>query len=87
MYLNLIAQLAQLSVDVFLLGLRLLARPLEFNQQRATARNPENAVWVPGTARRDELGADDPEMLPNEVTGGLLDLGLSHPNPLRSATV
>lgn len=87
MYLNLIAQLPELGVDVNLLGFRFFPRPLELNQQRTTTGQPEDPVWVPRVARRNEFGANDPEILPDEATGILLDLGLFHPSPLRSATV
>lgn len=55
MYLYLVAQLLELSVDVFLFWLRLFARPLELNQQRTTTRYPEDSVWVPCVARRHEF--------------------------------
>jgi hypothetical protein len=74
MYLYLVAQLLELSMDVFLLWFRLFARPLELNQQRATARNPENSVWVPCVARCHEFGAGDPKVFPRQVDGFLFDL-------------
>jgi hypothetical protein len=83
MYLYLITQLAQLVMDVFLLGLSLLALALKLNQQRATARYPENSVWVPGGTRRDKLRADDPEVLPHQVNGVSLNLRLKEPHQPR----
>ena len=87
MYLYLITQLAQLVMDVFLFGPGFLVRPLKLNEQRATTRYPEDAVWVACVARRHELRADDPQVLPHEVDGLPLDLGLENPHstPLRSA--
>jgi len=55
MYLYLIAQLFELSMDVFLFWLRLFAWPLELNQQRTTTRYPEDSVWVPRVARCHEF--------------------------------
>ena len=55
MYLYLVAQLLELSVDVFLFWLRLFAWPLELYQQRTTTGNPENSVWVPCVARCHEF--------------------------------
>ena len=88
MYLYLVAQLAQLVMDVFLFWPGFLVRPLELNEQRATTRYPEDAVWVACVARRHELRTDDPQVLPHEVDGLPLDLGLENPHstPLRSAT-
>ncbi len=74
MYLNLIAQLSQLSVDVFLLGLRFFARPFELNQKWLPARKPKDSIWVACVARCNQFGAYDPEMFPNEITGILLNL-------------
>lgn len=74
MYLNLVTQLAQLSVDVFLLRLRLLTRTLELNQKWLPTRKPENSVWVACIARRNQLGAHDPEMFPYQVDGITFDL-------------
>lgn len=76
MNLYLVTQLAQLVMDVFLFWPRFFTWPLKLNEQRATSRYPENAVWVPGVARRDELGALDPEMFPHEVNGFPLNLRL-----------
>ena len=64
MYLYLVSQLLELSVNVFLFWFRLFARPLELNQQRTTTGNPEYSVWVPCVARCHEFGADDPKVLP-----------------------
>lgn len=72
MYLYLVAQLAELSVDVFLFWFWLLARPLELNQQRTTTRYPEDSVWVPRVARCYELRAYDPEVFPHKIAGLLL---------------
>jgi hypothetical protein len=69
MYLYLITQLLELSMDVFLLWLRFFTRPLELNQQRTTTGNPEYPVWVPCVARRLEFGADDPEVFPRQING------------------
>ena len=80
MYLNLVAQLPELGVDVNLLGFRFFPRPLELNQQRTTTGQPEDPVWVPRVARRNELGAYDPEVLPHEITGILLDLAFQLPH-------
>lgn len=55
MHLYLVAQLLELSMDVFLFWLRLFAWPLELNQHRATSWYPENPVWVPGVARCHEF--------------------------------
>lgn len=55
MYLYLITQLAQLVMDVFLFRPGFLVRPLELNEQRATTRYPEDAVWVACVTRRHEL--------------------------------
>lgn len=74
MYLYLIAQLAQLVMNVCLFWLGLFARPLKFNEERVTTRNPEDAVWVPCVARRYELRTDDPQVLPHEVDGLPLNL-------------
>jgi hypothetical protein len=54
-YLYLVAKLLELAMDIFLFWLRFFTRPLELNQQRATAGNPENPVWVPSVARRHEF--------------------------------
>ena len=78
MYLYLVAQLLELSVDVFLFWFRLFAWQLELNQQRATTRYPEDSVWVPRVARCHEFGADNPEVLPHQVDGSLLDLRFFH---------
>jgi hypothetical protein len=78
MYLYLVAQLLELSMDVFLFWFRLFTWPLEFNQQRTTTRYPENSVWVPCVARCYEFGADDPEVFPHQVDGFLFDLRFSH---------
>jgi hypothetical protein len=74
MYLYLVAQLLELSVDVFLLWLRFFSWPLELNQQRTTTGNPENSVWVPCVALCHEFGADDPEVFPRQVNGITFDL-------------
>lgn len=55
MNLNLVAQLSKLFVYVSLLGTRLLAWLLELDEERATARQPEDPVWVPSVARCHEL--------------------------------
>jgi len=73
-YLYLVTQLLELSMDVFLLWLRLFARPLELNQQRTTTGNPENSIWVPCVARCHEFGTDDPKVFPRQVNGFTFDL-------------
>lgn len=55
MHLNFVAQLLELGVDIFLLWFRFLTRSLELNQQWATARYPEDSIWVPGVARCHKL--------------------------------
>lgn len=65
MYLYLVSQLLELSVDVFLFWPGLFAWPLELNQQRTTTGDPENSIWVPCVARRHEFGADDPKVFPH----------------------
>lgn len=78
MYLYLVTQLLELSVDIFLLWLRFFTRPLELNQQRATTRYPEDSVWVPCVARRHKFRADDPKVLPRQVNGITFNLRFSH---------
>jgi hypothetical protein len=74
MYLNLVAQLSQLGMNIFLLGLRFFTRTLELNQKWLPTRKPKDSIWVTCVTRRNQFGAYDPEMFPNEVTGVLLNL-------------
>lgn len=59
-----------------LLGLWFSSRHLEFNQQRATTRNPEYSVWEPSVAWRGQLRSLDAEVIENKLDCLVLDLGL-----------
>lgn len=73
MYLYLIAQGPELSMDVKLLRPGHFTRPLELNQQGAAAGQPKDPVRVARVARRDQLGPDDTKVLPHQSAGGLFN--------------
>lgn len=80
MYLYLVAQALKFVVNATLLRPKFFSRALELHEQRAPARQPKDSIWVAGVARHAELGAFDPEMLPHQVDGPLLDLSLRGPH-------
>lgn len=65
-------------MDVGLKSPRILTHPLEFNQQRAPTRKPEEAVRKPRPPLHIQLQALNPELVEDSLAGSVLDSALEH---------